>query len=213
MKAVVVAHGEVDPSDVDHVRGADLVIAADGGSLHLERWGIEPHVVVGDLDSLSSDARARLESARVERWPAEKDKTDTELAVDRAIASGADEIVIVGALGGPRLDHAMANTLLLALERRVDTRVRVVRGSTSMRIIRAGERADLMGRPGDLVTLLAVGGDAEGVRTEGLRYPLRSETLRLGSSRGVSNEVAAAGASVTLGSGTLLVIHSSQGQG
>jgi len=213
MKAVVVAHGEVDPSDVDHVRGADLVIAADGGSLHLERWGIEPHVVVGDLDSLSSDARARLESARVERWPAEKDKTDTELAVDRAIASGADEIVIVGALGGPRLDHAMANTLLLALERRVNTRVRVVRGSTSMRIIRAGERADLMGRPGDLVTLLAVGGDAEGVRTEGLRYPLRSETLRLGSSRGVSNEVAAAGASVTLGSGTLLVIHSSQGQG
>ena len=213
MKAVVVAHGEVDPSDVDHVRGADLVIAADGGSLHLQRWGIEPHVVVGDLDSLSSDARARLESARVERWPAEKDKTDTELAVDCAIASGADEIVIVGALGGPRLDHAMANTLLLALERRVDTRVRVVRGSTSMRIIRAGERADLMGRPGDLVTLLAVGGDAEGVRTEGLRYPLRSETLRLGSSRGVSNEVAAAGASVTLGSGTLLVIHSSQGQG
>ena len=59
MKAVVVSHGEVDPGDVAHVRGADLIVAADGGTLHLERWGIEPHHVVGDLDSLPAAARDR----------------------------------------------------------------------------------------------------------------------------------------------------------
>lgn len=210
MKAVVVAHGEVDPGDVAHVRDADLVIAADGGSVHLERWGIAPHLIVGDLDSLGPEARWRVSELKVERHPAEKDKTDTELAMDRALAAGADEVVLIGALGGPRLDHAVANTLLLAREH-VSKRVRLVRGPLSMRVIRGGESADLAGREGELVTLVAIGGDARGVVTAGLRYPLRSETLRLGSSRGVSNEIAAAGASVSVGSGTLLVIEFSQG--
>ena len=205
----MVAHGDVDPADVAHVRGADLVVAADGGTLHLEGWGIEPHVVVGDLDSLPPDARARL-VARVERHPTEKDKSDTELAVERAIAAGADDVVVLGALGGPRADHAAANTLLLALERG-HARVRIARGPLSMRVIRGGERAEIGGAAGELVTLLAVGGDAHGIRTEGLRYPLRSETLRLGSSRGLSNEISAAGASVSLASGALLVIELSQG--
>jgi thiamine pyrophosphokinase len=213
LKAVVVAHGEVDPADAAHARAADLLIAADGGTLHLEAWGIEPRIVVGDLDSLPPDARARL-ATRIERHPAEKDKSDTELAVERAIAAGADEVVVLGALGGPRADHALANTFLLAVDHG-GARVRVVRGPLSIRIVRGGGRADLSGAAGELVTLLAIGGDAGGVRTEGLRYPLRSETLRLGSSRGVSNEISAAGARVSVGSGMLLVIEggalSSQG--
>jgi thiamine pyrophosphokinase len=203
VRAVVVAHGEVDPGDVAHVRGADLIVAADGGSAHLEGWGIAPHVVVGDLDSLSPEARSRLAGLPVERHPAEKDKTDTELAVERAFAAGADEVVVVGALGGPRADHAVANTLLLAR----DGRIRLVLGPLSMRVVRGGERARIDRPEGEIVTLLAVSGDALGVTTEGLRYPLRSETLRLGSSRGVSNEVASPGASVTLASGSLLVIE------
>lgn len=209
MKAVVVSHGEVDPADAAHVRGADIVVAADGGSDHLERWGIVPHAVVGDLDSLSVEARERIERSggRIQRWPAEKDKSDTELAIESAVAAGADEVVVVGALGGPRVDHAVANTLLLALVDRPGIRVRLVRGPLSMRMCRAGERMELGGGEGELVTLLAIAGDAEGVWTEGLRYPLRGERLRIGSSRGISNEIATPGASVTLGSGALLVIE------
>lgn len=206
MRAVVVAHGEVDPADAAHARGADLVIAANGGSVHLERWGIDPHLIVGDLDSLDPETRSRISRLQVERHPAEKDKTDTELAVDRALAAGADEVVLLGALGGSRLDHAVANTMLLALEH-VSPRVRLVRGRLSMRVIHGGQRAELLGREGDLVTLVAIGGDALDVVTAGLRYPLRSETLRLGSSRGVSNEIGRAGASVGLGRGSLLVIE------
>ena len=207
MRAVVVAHGEVDPADVAHVRGADVVIAADGGTLHLEAWGTLPHLVVGDLDSLPPEARDRLVAAggRVELHPREKDKTDTEIAVDRAVALGADEVVIVGALGGPRIDHAIANTLLLA--GRADALIRLVRGPMSMRLLRGGERLELTGSEGEVVTLLAIGGDALEVRTSGLRYPLTGETLRLGSSRGVSNEIAAPPASVGLGTGALLVIE------
>lgn len=204
MRAVIVSHGEVDPADAAHVRGADLVIAADGGNDHLRRWGIEPHVVIGDLDSLSSVAAT--ERTRVERHPRDKDQTDTELAIDRAIAAGADEIVLLGALGGPRLDHALANALLLARPGHA-ARVRIVRGPTCLRLVRGGERLVLGGRTGELVSLLAVGGDARGVRTEGLRYGLEGETLRLGSSRGVSNEISAAGAAVSVAEGALLVVE------
>lgn len=204
MKAVVVAHGEVDESDAALARAADLVIAADGGSAHLARWGVTPHVVIGDLDSLPSAAPA---AARVERWPREKDKSDTELAVERAVASDADDVVVLGALGGPRADHAIANVLLLALDRPSFARVRLVRGPLSMRVVRGPASVDLAGAPGDLVTLLAVRGDALGVETGGLRYPLNAETLKLGSSRGISNEIAEAGAKVSLRSGSLLVIE------
>lgn len=203
----VVAHGEVDPRDVEHVRGADLVVAADGGTAHLARWGIVPGVVVGDLDSLDPEARERLAGMAVEPWPAAKDKTDTEIAVDRALAAGATEIVIVGALGGARVDHALANTLLLAGGR---ARIRLVHGPTTLTAVTAGERAVLGGEIGDLVTLLAIGGDAAGIVTEGLRYPLRGETLALGSSRGVSNEVTAAAAAVSVGSGILLVVQTAR---
>jgi thiamine pyrophosphokinase len=205
MRAVVVAHGDVDPADVAHVRGADLIVAADGGAAHLARWGIAPHLIVGDLDSLGADLRARLGAENVERWPAEKEKTDSELAVERALERGATEVVVLGALGGPRGDHAIANVLGLARPSRAA--IRLVQGRLEMRVIRGGESATLRGAPGTTVTLLAIGGDAAGVTTDGLRYALDSETLAFGSSRGVSNEVAAARPSVSLRSGTLLIVE------
>lgn len=208
MIAVVVSHGEVDPGDVAHVREADLVIAADGGTVHLEKWGITPKLVVGDLDSLPEGARERVAAAggRVEVHPREKDRSDTEIALDRAVGAGATEIVIVGALGGPRIDHAMANTLLLG-RAGLGVPVRIVRGPLTMRLLRGGQRLELGGATGEVVTLLALGADAAGVTTGGLRYPLAGETLAVGSSRGVSNEVAAPPAWVSCGSGTLLVIE------
>jgi len=210
MKAVVVADGEPDPRDAAHVTDADLIVAADGGAGWLDAIGVTPSLLVGDLDSIDGALLGRLRAAgvRVEHHPADKDASDAELALRRAVESGADEIVVLGGLGGERLDHALANLLLLAdPSLRAVRDLRLVRGGTAVRVLSAGDGLRLGGRVGDLVTLLPIGGDAEGVRTQGLRFPLDGERLALGPSRGLSNVVVEPPASVSLERGTLLVVE------
>jgi thiamine pyrophosphokinase len=143
----------------------------------------------------------------------DKDQSDTEVAVMAAVMHGAEEIVILGALGGPRLDHALANMSLLNWPELDRIDIRIVAADVRMRLIRAPAtggpaRVELEGRVGDVVTLLPVGGDAGGVRTEGLRYPLHGETLVLGRTRGLSNVRTAPVAFVELRTGRLLAIES-----
>jgi len=143
----------------------------------------------------------------IERHEAEKDASDAELALARAISEGADEVVILGGIGGQRLDHELANLLLLADRRWAMLNLRIARGGAVVRAVRDGQEVELQGEPGDLVTLLPIGSDATGVTTKGLRYPLLGETLSFGRTRGLSNEVEHAPASVSLERGTLLVIE------
>jgi thiamine pyrophosphokinase len=209
MKAVVVAHGDAVAADRAVAVGADLLIAADGGALHCAAWDLVPHVVIGDLDSLPLDRQAELRRAnvRVLAHPAAKDESDTELAVRCALDHGADEIVLVGALGGLRVDHAIANMLLLASSELRGRDVSAVRDATIVRALHGGERLVLSGTAGDVVTLLALGADARGVRTEGLRYTLDGEDLRAGAARGLSNVVERAPAAVALAQGVLVVVQ------
>jgi thiamine pyrophosphokinase len=213
MRAVVVAGAELDPADAALLDGADLVVAADAGARTLEHLGSRLDVLVGDLDSIDPESvgRIRADGARVEQHPTDKDASDTELAIEEAAASGADRIEILAALGGSRLDHELATLLLLADPAWGDRDLRIVRGGITVRALHAGERLDLVGRIGDMVSLLPVGGDAHGVRTQGLRWPLTGETLRMGRSRGLSNQIVAAPASVELGSGTLLLVETADG--
>lgn len=217
VKAVVVADGEPADADLRELRSADVVIAADGGARWLMAHDRAPDLLVGDLDSLEPAAVAELASAgvAVERHPVEKDESDTELAVARAVALGAGEIVILGALGGRRLDHELANLLLLAdpaFARSGASGPRAVRGGTTVRALPAGAPLVLEADVGDIVTLLPIGGDASGVRTVGLRFPLGGETLRMGRSRGLSNVVERRRPSVQLGEGMLLVVHEHAGR-
>lgn len=209
MKAVVVADGEPDARDADHLTDAGLIVAADGGARWLDGVGVRPHVLIGDLDSVDEDLVARLAAGGtvVERHPVDKDASDAELAIERALASGANEVVMLGALSGDRLDHELANLLLLADPSRRVRDLSIVRGGTVVRALHGGERLSLLGAIGDLVSLLPIGGDAEGVRTEGLRFPLAGDSLRLGPSRGLSNVVVDPPASVSLERGTLLVVE------
>ncbi|MBA3689165.1 MAG: thiamine diphosphokinase [Chloroflexi bacterium] len=209
MKAIVVAGGNAAPEDAAHLSGADMVIAADSGAQWLDSGGVRPDLVIGDMDSIDPLLLQRLATrgVEVEKHPAEKDASDLDLALSRAMAGGANEVVILGGLGGRRLDHELANVLLLVDRRWDGIRLRMIRDGTSVQALRGASRADLDGAAGDLVTLLPAGGDATGVRTDGLRYPLVGETLPSGGSRGLSNEVALAGASVSLEVGTLLIIE------
>lgn len=216
MQAVIVAGGDPDPSDARWLADAELLVAADSGACWLDELGVTPDLLVGDLDSIGEPLLRRLEAAGVpiERHAADKDESDAELALTRAAASGADAIVILGALSGKRLDHELANLLLLADPAWSGRDLLIVRGATTVRALHGGASLELTGQPGDMVTLLPVSGDAQGVTTDGLRYPLADEELRLGRSRGLSNVVERAGASVWLGSGTLLVVETrQQGEG
>ena len=196
--------------------GLDLVVAADGGARHAAALGVRLDLWVGDGDSLGEEGLAALASAGVpiERSRPDKDETDVELAVGAAIARGATSLVIIGALGGERIDHALANVALLAGAELIGRPTILLDERSRISLIRApGEdgspaRADLDGKPGSIVSLLPFGGDAVGVTTDGLAYPLADATLPLGPARGVSNVIARPGASVTLRRGHLLVVES-----
>jgi thiamine pyrophosphokinase len=208
MLVAVVASGDLAADDVRWLDRAELVIAADGGAATLERIGRRPDRLVGDLDSVDASLVARLTDAGVpiDRHPKDKDATDTELALHDAVTGGATEIVLLGALGGDRLDHELANLLLLADPETARLTVRIVHGPTTVRVLHAGSLA-LEGRVADLVSLLPIDRDAVGVTTEGLRWPLDGATLRIGRSRGISNEIVTAPASIEVRDGTLLVIE------
>ena len=207
------AHGDVLPSDRAVIDEADYLVAADGGAFALERWKLRPHLVVGDMDSLGDAGVERFarQGVPVAKFSAAKDESDLELAVAQAIAVGANEVVLLGALGGDRLDHETANLLLLADPGYDGVRLEARRGALRIRPLRGPGTLQLSGPAGALVTLLPVNGDAEGVSTDGLRYPLRGESLRFGRARGLSNEVASLPAKVTLDKGTLLVFETALG--
>ncbi|NLX08373.1 MAG: thiamine diphosphokinase [Chloroflexi bacterium] len=183
------------------------IVAADGGARLALACGLTPALVVGDMDSLDPAEIAALaaDGAVLQRVPAAKDETDLELALLAAAEHGATWIRLIGAYG-LRIDHTLANIYLLTLPALAGRDVRLVAGAQTLWLAGPGEHV-LDGAPGDTISLLPLDGDAEGVETESLRYPLRQETLRFGPARGVSNVMLGARACVRLSGGTLIVVH------
>jgi thiamine pyrophosphokinase len=182
------------------------VIAADRGLDHARALGLAVTAVVGDLDSVDEEQLTAAEAAgtRVVRHPAEKDATDLELALEEALRMRPTHVLVLAGDGG-RLDHLLGTMLLLGSARYADVQVDAEIGDAGVHVIR-GERV-LSGAPGETVSLLALHGDAEGVTTDGLQYPLDRETLEAGSTRGISNVFVSDTATVTLERGVLLAIQ------
>jgi thiamine pyrophosphokinase len=191
---------------------AALVVAADGGATKALAAGLRPDLVVGDADSLGEGGLARVRAAGipVELADEAKDESDLELAMLAAVARGAGRLTVLGALGGPRFDHALANAWLLAHPVLADRPAVLLDATTRVRLLAADRHpaaAELIGRAGDLVSLFPFGAEALGVTTEGLAYPLRDEPLAPGPARGLSNVRASRRARVELRAGRLLVIE------
>jgi thiamine pyrophosphokinase len=203
LDAVVVASGEGPELTLPP---AETVVAADGGLLRARALGLGVDVVVGDLDSATPEAlaAAEAEGARIVRHPQAKDATDLELALDEVVALGARRVLVVASAGG-RLDHLLGSVLLLAEERYAGLELDAHVGDALVHVVR-GERT-LRGAPGELLTLVPLGGAADGVTTDGLEYPLRGETLAPGTTRGVTNVFLETEAHVTLERGVLLAIR------
>jgi len=222
MDALILADGDAPARDALDFRwpgwdaNVGLVIAADGGARHAARLGVVIDVWVGDGDSIDVDDMAALLAASVpiERASPQKDESDTELAVRAALRRGARGVVIIGGLGGPRIDHTLANIGLLAMVELAGAPAALIDARSRITLIRAPDAAGapvhraLSGRTGDLVSLLPMGPGVVGVTTAGLVYPLIDEPLPEGPTRGLSNVRASPDASVSLGAGLLLVVES-----
>ncbi len=210
MRAVVIANGRLSYAAADRTRilPDDWILAADGGLHNCHRLGLVPAVVIGDFDSVDAADLAPLQATGVTivRHPERKDKTDLELALEYAVRHGAGEILVLGALGD-RWDQTLANALLLASPALAAARTWLADGSQQVALARPGETLQIHGVPGDTLSLLPAGGDAHGVTTDGLEYPLHDETLRFAATRGVSNKLTDTTATVHLTAGLLLVVH------
>lgn len=197
---LVVAGGGPLPLDVLNDLPDDAyVIAADSGLDRAHEIGIDVDLVVGDMDSVESS----LDDHIIEVHPSDKDHTDLELALMAASQRDPERIMVVGGHGG-RLDHLLANASLLCARWLANHQIEWVTDHTRATVFHSGGR--LHGDPGDTVTLLAMGGEAIGVKTDGLRWELVGETLEPGETRGVSNILDKPVASVNLVAGTVLAI-------
>lgn len=185
---------------------ADVVIAADSGVDRAHESGCRVDIAVGDFDSVTDAGLAKVEAAggRVVAHPEAKNETDLELALLEAASLDPDRIVVTAVEGG-RPDHHLATLLLLADRRFRHTRVEALVGDTATFTV-VHTRLEFDGVIDDLVSLLPIGGDAAGVETSGLRYPLRGETLAASSPRGMSNLLSSPHASVAVRDGTVMVI-------
>ncbi|KPK88985.1 MAG: hypothetical protein AMJ88_18200 [Anaerolineae bacterium SM23_ 63] len=185
-----------------------IVIAANGGVQHAEKLGLNIDMVIGDLDSLDEAEGTALEAANIHtvRVAAQKDETDLELALLYADEMGVRHIVVLGAFGD-RIDMSMSNLLLLTHPGLAAVHIEYWYGQQTAWVIRPpGD--EVHGQPGDTLSLIPLGGDALGIITHELYYPMNDETLVFGPARGVSNVLTASIASVELRSGIVLAVHS-----
>ncbi len=181
-----------------------LVIAADAGIRHAQALGLVPELWVGDFDSVPDELPSELASVERLTFPHDKAKTDGELAVDEALARGADDLILVGAFGGPRLDHAFLHLTLAVRLMEAGTPVLLSSGAQEGVPLKSDQSFDYA--PGTVFSIIAFE-DLSGLTVTGARWPLDNFSMPFGSSRTISNEVSGA-LRITLGSGrAMLVAH------
>ena len=183
------------------LQGIAMVIAADSGYDLAHRLGVEPDLVVGDFDSIGDrEALGEIDRARIKSFPADKDETDTEIAVRLLREHGMEEIVIAGG-GGGRLDHLVG---ILSLFDRADHPTVWLTHTAEVRSI--DDTVEIHGVPGDLVSFFPAGCEPCQMRSAGLRWPLDGLTWGKGDA-GVSNELVGDSATVEMRSGRLIVVR------
>lgn len=208
-QVIILSGGEPLAADREILLPDDAyVIAADSGLHHAADLDIAVDLVIGDMDSVDPTmlAAAVGRGSQTQRHPANKDRTDLELAINAALDFGARKLLIVGAHTG-RLDHLLgAMGLFAATATRVEE-ITWIDGLTEIFGCVSGHPTTIKGRVGDGLSLVPASNDVSGVNTEGLRWRLLDEALPTGSTRGISNVIEATPATVSVESGTLLIVH------
>ena len=206
-RVIIIANGQFNDLDFykNEIKENDYIICADGGTNQALAMGITPQLVIGDLDSIDEKVFKSLarKKTKIVTFPKEKDESDLELALLEACKRQPREIIIMGALG-KRVDHLMANLMILTLPLKKGTPTKII--DEVHEIFLVDKQLELAGEIGDFLSLFPLSADVKGITTQGLKYPLEDETLYLGPTRGLSNEFIETRAKITIREGLLLAI-------
>jgi thiamine pyrophosphokinase len=206
MKALLLANGRRPGIALvkEQQKDADIVLAIDGAAGLVKEYGIEIDALIGDLDSVRPEDLAHIEGkkTRIIKLPREKDETDTRAAFDEALRLGADEIVLLGALGH-RFDHSYGNVLLLA--RALKLGIKAMIADEKNTLFAADGPVRLTGRPGDIVSVLPLTEGVVADASRGLKYPLKRLPIPTDNPVGVSNELTESEAEFEIISGVALI--------
>lgn len=210
MRVIVVAGGEISPVELTLIQPDDWIISADAGVRSLLENGLSPHLAVGDFDTTGEEYLKDLDQQGIRyiRLPAEKNVTDTHFALEEAIRLQPKEIVILGALGGGRFDHALANLYLLEWLHEEGVLATIIHRNNRIQLFEGPIQWTLDKTNHTYVSLLPCSEKVTGITTSGLRYPLQNGTLIRGMSLGVSNELIGESATISVHSGKCFCIQS-----
>lgn len=208
MKAVIIAFGNIDDKDKrfeTECTDADYIICADGGAEYAYNSNILPDFLIGDFDSINPDILEffKLKKIKIIKYPAEKDYTDTELCVKKALELHCSSISILAGIGD-RIDHSLGNIGLLHMIYEKGSKGYIL--SDKSDIYLCTDKVLLKGNKGDTVSLIPYSGDAKGVTTSGLKYSLSDAVVYFGSPVGISNLMTDNICTVSIKSGEILVI-------
>ncbi len=183
-----------------------FIIGADGGANMLRELDLLPNLVLGDMDSITSDNLLYYHQnplVKVEPYPVMKDETDTELAIIRAIEMDAEEVILYGGLGN-RFDHSLANVYLLSRLTKKGIKAKMI--DEVNEIILLGQSTNFNFEPDTLISLLPLGGKVEGIKTKGFLYPISNKAMETQTPYGISNVVKDRQQSIEFKKGMLLLI-------
>lgn len=202
MRAVIICGGAIRDYDFikNEIKSSDIIICADSGYNHAIKMGLDVKVVVGDFDSIGNIPT----NIKTVKFPTNKDKTDTELAIDYARGLNLKNFLLIAGIGS-RMDHSLANILMLTQFLNNNEYAEII--NENNRIMITNSKLDLNGYKGETVSLLPLC-NCFNVTTTNLKYPLNNAKMYLGKGLGVSNIILKNSACISVGEGTLLVIIS-----
>ena len=211
MRAIIVANGEliIPETYLVELEQSDITIAADGGTQHCRSLGLEPSVVIGDLDSITLEEQQAIkdnEKIQLIVYPRDKDQTDLELALQYAKKVGITDIFLIGLLGG-RLDQTIANILLLTREEWCDINMIILNGHETAHLMRENRSLTIIGKHGDIISLIPLSPNVSVIKTYGLRWQLTDAEMFFGTTLGISNEMISEYCHIHIGVGNLMVVH------
>ncbi|MCT4631715.1 MAG: thiamine diphosphokinase [Firmicutes bacterium] len=210
MRVLIFCNGDIHDYDRHRtfIRPDDFLIGVDGGTNHIDKLGLVPNVILGDMDSVDKELmNGKFRDVEVKTFPTRKDYTDTELALFYTEELKADQVVFLGMVGN-RFDHTLGNVFLLKKAFQMGLNAFIYTDMHEMYIV--DKKASIKGCKGDLLSILPLSETVEGIYLRNLEYPLNNATVKMGEAIGISNVFLGDIAEIEVASGLLIVIKTNK---